>query len=117
MISALSIRRQMLFIFLSAIAIPLAYAQSRCQAETAVFSLRGDKPTTIVFNNNGSGILRIFWIDYAGVRKWYANISPDERHTQPTYASHPWVVTDIRGNCQMVAFSEVGVTSITLGGQ
>lgn len=106
-----------LFIFHSAIATSLTYAESRCQAETAVFSVRGDKPTTIVFTNSGNRVLRIFWIDYSGARKWYANISPGERHIQPTFASHPWVVTDSQGNCQMVAFSEVGQSNITLGGQ
>ncbi len=111
----IAVGRTFFLIFLSVIVIPVVYAQSRCQAEAAVFSLRGDKPTTVVFENNGSSVIRIFWIDYQGERKWYANLMPGDRHTQPTYASHPWVVTDVRGNCRMVAFSEVGIVNIALG--
>ena len=94
-----------------------AFSQLRCQAEDAVFSSRGDKPTQIIFRNNSINILRIFWIDYSGSRKWYANILPGEIHIQPTYASHPWVVTDRSGNCKMVTFAELGSNTIRIGNE
>jgi hypothetical protein len=46
--------------------------------------------------------LRIYWINYDGMRQLYAVAAPHQSHRQQTYVTHPWVLTDEHENCVAV---------------
>jgi uncharacterized caspase-like protein len=70
-----------------------------CPEEVGAHSVDAKRATVIAFRNTGSGTLQIYWIDYGGERKLYRALGPGERHVQPTYMTHPWVVVDAARNC------------------
>jgi len=70
-----------------------------CDEEKQARSVEGLRSAMISFRNDGPAPVRIYWIDYTGKRKFYAEIATGQRHDQPTYLTHPWVVTDVAGKC------------------
>jgi hypothetical protein len=70
-----------------------------CSEEAQACSIEGRHPARISFRNDRPTPVLIYWIDYTGGRKLYAQIASGHRHDQPTFLTHPWVVTDIVGNC------------------
>ena len=79
-------------------------AGAECAEEHGLRSKRGDQPTELVFVNKKSHPVRIYWINYDGGRKFYAEVRPHQEHVQQTYRTHPWVVTDRQENCLGVYF-------------
>lgn len=78
----------------------------RCGAEEAIYSVRGVEPTTVTFYNASRIVIRIYWIDYDGVRRHYSTLRPGRSYIANTYASHPWIVTDAWDDCQQVIYAE-----------
>lgn len=94
-----------------------ASAQSRCPSEAGLRSKQGneDEKTQIIFRNERAEAIRVYWINYSGHRELYGSIDPGETHTQPTFATHPWVVTDDQDNCLNVYFADKGNNTVTIG--
>lgn len=89
-----------------AIARPAQPAESRvapekmCASEENTRSPSGPRPaTTMTFKNYRGSRVRIYWIDFEGSRKLYAYIESGQSVVQPTFLTHPWVVTDDGGRC------------------
>ena len=78
---------------------PAAGGGVRCPQENGAHSIDGTRATVIVFRNSGSRAVQIYWIDYGGERKFFRSLGPGERHVQPTYMTHPWIVIDAARNC------------------
>jgi alpha-glucosidase len=75
--------------------------------------LRSDnsaEPVTIVFMNQTDKPKQLLWLDFDGVRKFYAVIPPFEEVTQQTFVTHPWVIADDGGRALMI-FSGKGKMS------
>src|SRR5436309_15208170 len=51
-------------------------------------------PVPIVFQNNSTGIRKVYWVDTNGERKLYCELKPGENCEIGTYLGHPWVITD-----------------------
>ncbi|WP_433796396.1 hypothetical protein [Actinoplanes sp. CA-252034] len=60
-------------------------------------SLKAEQWTEIGFVNNRDEPVVIHWLDYHGTRERYDVLASGDTRQQPTYVSHPWVVTDVRG--------------------
>jgi hypothetical protein len=59
----------------------------------------GAKPgAKLCFLNNRSGEVKVYWLDYNGKRHFYLTVPPKMRYDQPSFRSHFWLVTDMRGN-------------------
>lgn len=87
--------------------VPLANAQSKqCESESVSISRSGKIATDITFINQRSAPVRLYWLDYSGERKFYALIAPNNRITQSTYVTHPWVITDTKNNCLGVYYPD-----------
>lgn len=56
-------------------------------------STAGQFETSIKFLNRMNEPVNIYWIDYEGNQKFYFTLGPQKQHEQPTYVSHPWVIT------------------------
>lgn len=57
-------------------------------------SLDSRTETLLVFANDSSSVIDLWWVDYCGTEVYYASINPGTTHMQPSFASHPWVVRD-----------------------
>lgn len=71
-------------------------AEARCPGEGAKRSKTGDRPTSITFRavgENDETQFKIYWLDYQGRRKLYRHIFAGDVYRQPTYMTHPWLVT------------------------
>lgn len=71
----------------------------RCADEGQIKSIDGKQPTVITFLNDYGSPVRQYWLDYLGQRKFYSTIKQGESHTQPTYFTHPWMITDSADKC------------------
>ncbi|PUE57713.1 hypothetical protein B9Z36_07300 [Limnohabitans sp. Rim8] len=72
---------------------------STCNDERNLRSLQGNVHTSMKFLNNSNQEVRTYWLDYSGRRVFYKAIPPHGQYTQPTFQTHPWVVTDQRDKC------------------
>ena len=70
-----------------------------CKQERGLRSVQGNVHTTMNFINKRDHEIRTYWLDYQGRRVFYKALPSKGQHTQPTYQTHPWVVTDQRDNC------------------
>ncbi len=70
-----------------------------CRDERGLRSIQGNVHTTMKFINRSNREIRTYWLDYNGRRVFYKAIPPNGNYTQPTYQTHPWVITDQRDNC------------------
>jgi hypothetical protein len=62
-------------------------------------SQNGSRPVTVTFYNGSNRPWDIYWIGYDGQWKKYHTLRPDSNVEQKTFATHPWVAVDARGNC------------------
>ena len=68
-------------------------ADSKDSLEKATHSLHAHIPTTIRFENQSGKKIKIYWLDYSGNRKLYKILENNQVHSQPTFLTHPWLVT------------------------
>lgn len=62
-----------------------------------------NEPTQFtVVNDIGDRTARLYWIDFEGQKKLYAEIPPHGRHQQQTYRGHIWVSENSYGYCDLV---------------
>jgi hypothetical protein len=71
-----------------------------CNDEKKLASLSGERTARITFTNDTTAARNISWIDYSGRRVLYKILQPGQHYTQPTYITHPWVVTDKDNACK-----------------
>lgn len=91
-----------------------AFAQSGCEDERGVKSAEGTKPTKVTFVNQADARMKVYWLDYDGKRQFYADVSSGKNYVQDTYMTHPWVVTDAKGQCVMMFRPVQGATVATI---
>lgn len=72
---------------------------SQCRDERRLRSEQGNVKTRLKFINKRQEEVRTYWLDYNGQRVLYKAIAPGAEYTQPTYQTHPWVVTDKQNKC------------------
>jgi hypothetical protein len=85
---------------------PARMVETVCPGEGGWRSTEGRTPTYINFANRTGQAIRTYWLDYQGRRRFYNEIPPGTTHRQPTYLTHPWVVTDANGNCLRILMPE-----------
>lgn len=71
-----------------------------CPAPGRYRSQNSTQPVNVVFYNGGSVPLDIYWIDFNGEWKKYHSLRPNSHVNQKTFATHPWVAMDGKGNCR-----------------
>jgi len=95
--------------FLIFVALGTAGAQAagdRCPVERGLRSPTSQWPTAIRFVNETGAPIRLYWIDFRGERKFYADVRPGDSLRQETFVGHVWVVTDKDENCLELAEGE-----------
>ena len=59
-------------------------------------SVKGDIAAEINFRavgENDETQFKIYWLDYQGQRKFYKHIFAGDIYRQPTFMTHPWLIT------------------------
>jgi hypothetical protein len=56
----------------------------------------------VVFQNETTNPVQIFWVNSAGKREPYGTLEPGQSQNQQTYDADPWVVADTEGKCVAV---------------
>lgn len=79
-------------------ALPLLPQQS-CSQESSLQSINGFTSTFVQFVNSTPESVDIYWLDYSGHRVLYNVLQPGTSYVQQTYLTHPWVATDVLGDC------------------
>ncbi len=76
-------------------------AEYACADEDKLRSSNGTQSINIDFINQSGSNLNIFWLNYAGQRTSYKQgLATTQTHSQQTFVTHPWVVTDAAGLCK-----------------
>ncbi|MEM6427442.1 MAG: hypothetical protein AAF728_20125 [Cyanobacteria bacterium P01_D01_bin.128] len=98
---------------------PAATARDRpmmhpAEGKAGSHSTHSQYPATITFVNRANGIRKLYWLDYAGHRKFYRQLTPNQRHQQPTYLTHPWLVTNEHDQGLAVYYPDAGERLVEL---
>jgi hypothetical protein len=70
-----------------------------CALEAKLNSIVGTQPITLTFSNQTGDEISLFWLDYNGHRKFYDKVENGRAKGRPTYITHPWVITNAKGEC------------------
>jgi len=77
-----------------------AASSSNCALESSFKSISQNTPVTLRISNNSLEVMRIYWLDYSGRRQYSSSVWPLFSWSTRTYATHPWVITNVWGTCQ-----------------
>jgi hypothetical protein len=81
---------------------PAPTSDQSCLNERSLKSIEGRIATSITVKNNSSIPVQLYWIDYTGKRTFYYRLDPGRTMVQPTFVTHPWVITDAANKCLAV---------------
>ena len=71
-----------------------------------------DQSTAIRFVNESGADKIVYWLNFDGLRVFYARLAPGEGYDQQTFVTHPWVVTsDSYGTCEAL-FTPAAVPTV-----
>jgi len=86
------------------------------EAEQHLKSRVGDYAVEIVFENQTSTSMHLYWLDYDGNRESIGDILPKQTVRHSTYVTHPWVVAKTGEDCVGVYFPDGQLRTIVLKG-
>lgn len=93
---------------------PSGISSSGCVGEANLRSQSGTSPSTILFVNEKTVPVKVYWLNYSGAREYFFDLAPNESLTQPTFITHPWVVTDSNDVCLDIFVSNAQTSSAIL---
>ena len=73
--------------------------ESGCPQEGHIKSPSSFDKATITFDNQTAAVLKIYWIDFDGKRKFYEVLKAHTAYNQATWVGHVWVVADQADQC------------------
>lgn len=85
-----------------------------CRQEIGARSVQGDTATQMRFINASRQEVRTYWLDYKGQRVFYRAIPAGGQYLQPTFKTHPWVITDANDKCLNVVTSQQPYLAYTI---
>jgi hypothetical protein len=77
---------------------PPVVASSACTGEGTLRSSLG-LFAFMTFVNTKNVPVKVYWLDYTGARVFRFDLAPNQSRVEPTFLSHPWVVTDASQSC------------------
>jgi hypothetical protein len=85
-----------------------------CADEGRLRSVDGVAEGAIQFVNASGARREVYWLDYNGNRQFYQRLESGQSYLQPTYVTHPWVITDGTPGCVAIFLPEAGQTTALL---
>jgi hypothetical protein len=89
-------------------------AGGKCAGEEDLRSINSNQAAGLAFFNSRSSSVRIYWIDFQGVRKFYTTVAPGATWRVNTYLTHPWVITDLSDQCIATHIPQSGSWRVTV---
>lgn len=80
-------------------------ASQRNAQEANLRSARTHDAARLLVRNRTASELRLYWVDFDGVRKPYMSVPPFSFALQETYAEHAWVLLDPKGAARAAALA------------
>jgi len=77
----------------------IGFTELSCSEEGKTKSENSGENVTINIFNNSSSIIQVHWLDWGGKRNLYHEIQPGDTAIQQTAKMHPWLASDVSGNC------------------
>jgi hypothetical protein len=79
---------------------PAQFKQNTCAEADSLSSPNGTQPTSILFKNESSETLNIYWVNFSGgLTLYHENLTPGQSKTQGTFLQHPWYITTADDAC------------------
>lgn len=72
---------------------------SSCATESTYKSRDGLAQAELTVFNNSDETVKVWWLNYDGKRTFYRDVAPHKSYIQPTWLTHPWVITSVGGAC------------------
>jgi hypothetical protein len=85
-----------------------------CTKERDLRSRATRQRSRIVIRNDRASQVSLFWLDWRGWRRSYGEVPAGGLGSQPTYVTHPWLVTGADGKCLGIVLPEKGGTWVRL---
>lgn len=76
----------------------LLYETNDTGQRILVKSINSDIRTYLRFTNCTNRPVNVFWRDFQGIQRFYANIGPDSFYDVNSYLTHPWEFQDASTN-------------------
>ncbi|MGI9405388.1 MAG: lysozyme inhibitor LprI family protein, partial [Hyphomicrobiaceae bacterium] len=100
---------------LTAGSLPANAKKLSCAEGKKLKAVSGDVKSTITFTNRTPDKQIVYWVDYDGKRHNYQELDSGESYDQPTFLTHPWVVTGHGGKCIGVYLPERAKITVEAG--
>ncbi len=88
---------------------------SSCQSEPTRESTEGTARAQLTVQNLTDAPFNLYWLDYDGERVSYQVSRPHSTQTQPTWITHPWILTDPQGACYLLIVMTSVQQTMTIG--
>jgi von Hippel-Lindau disease tumor supressor len=62
----------------------------------------------------GTVSVRVYWLDFSGVRILYGMLAVNQSLSEQTYPAHPWVITYTKDECKAIYLAGSQRTEIIL---
>ncbi|MSQ06964.1 MAG: hypothetical protein EXR54_06905 [Dehalococcoidia bacterium] len=80
-------------------------------SDTKIGTISGRRP---LFQHPARVPVSIYWLNYSGQRQLFRTLPTTAHYVQSTWATHPWVVTDLEGRCLAIYMATSQPGSATL---
>jgi len=106
------ILQAIIFIFAS----QSVFAEQLHQAEinNTAHSISGKIKSVIEFTNQSGNTRKVYWLNYDGKRVLYKELLAGETHSQDTFLTHPWLISDKNDNALNVYYPDTKKRIVTL---
>lgn len=98
-----------------AAATQLPQPHSSCDSEPTRQSRQGEARADLTVVNNTDATFQLHWLDYEGGRVRYEDAPPHTSRIQPTWLTHPWILTDAQGTCYVLIVMNAVQQTMTIG--
>ncbi|MCI0424864.1 MAG: hypothetical protein L0Z47_03310 [Actinobacteria bacterium] len=95
--------------------VPLPEPHSSCDSEPTRRSTEGTVVADLTVINNTDATFQLYWLDYDGARVYYQDSPPRSTVPQPTWLTHPWILTDADGTCYLLIVMNAVQQTMAIG--
>ena len=88
---------------------------SSCESEPERTSTEGLVEADLTVINLTDSTFTLYWLDYDGERVFYQESPPHSSVAQPTWLTHPWILTDDEGTCYLLIVMNAQQQTMTIG--
>ena len=85
-----------------------------CSAAKTTKSVSAGPEVKLTFTNVGDAPIDLSWLNYTGETVYFTTIYPHWTHTQTTFATLVWMLSDEDGNCLRIIAAPATATTLDI---